>query len=55
LAASLIVASWAVAFVEAHRSFHKSGNAAKAYKTFLAIIDQGSKGVKAAVQWTRYA
>jgi AcrR family transcriptional regulator len=55
LAASLIVATWTVAFVEAHRTFHKSQNAAKAYKSFLAIIDLGSIGVKAAVQGTRYA
>jgi AcrR family transcriptional regulator len=55
LAASLIVATWLVAFVEAHRIFHKSQDAAKAYKCFLAIIDQGSIGVKAVVQGTRYA
>lgn len=50
LAASLIVATWAVAFIEAHRAFHSTQSTAKAYKCFLAIIDQGSKGVKAAVQ-----
>lgn len=55
LAASLIVSTWAVALVEANRTFKKSRNAAKAYERFLAIIDQGSKGVKAAVQGTRYA
>jgi AcrR family transcriptional regulator len=55
LAASLIVSTWAVALVEAHRTFNKTQNAAKAYKSFLAIIDRGSQGVKAAVQGTRYA
>jgi AcrR family transcriptional regulator len=55
LAASLIVATWTVAFLEAHRTFHKRRNAAKAYESFLAIIDQGSRGVKAALRKTRYA
>ncbi len=44
LAGSLIAATWAVAFVEAHRTFHSTQSAARAYECFLAIIDQGSKG-----------
>ncbi|MFT4111338.1 TetR/AcrR family transcriptional regulator [Silvibacterium sp.] len=55
LAASLVVATWTVAFVEAHSIFHQAQEAKKAYKIFLAIIDQGSIGAKAAVQGTRYA
>jgi AcrR family transcriptional regulator len=55
LAASLVVATWTVAFVEAHRIFHKTQDTTRAYKSFLAIIDQGSIGAKAAVQGTRYA
>jgi AcrR family transcriptional regulator len=55
LAASLIVATWTVAFLEAQQTFQTTQSAAKAYKIFLAIIDQGSSGVKAALQGTRYA
>ncbi|RRA49548.1 TetR/AcrR family transcriptional regulator [Acidipila sp. EB88] len=54
LAASLLVAAWAVAFVEAHRTFNTGQDAARAYTTFLALIDQGSNGAKAAVPGTRY-
>jgi hypothetical protein len=37
LAASLLVAAWQVAFVEAHRIFHQSSDIKKANKAFLAI------------------
>lgn len=54
LAASLIVATWTVAFLEARQAFNVNHDETKAYATFLAIIDQGSEGVKAAVQGTPY-
>lgn len=55
LAAALIVATWTVAFVEAHRIFQATQDSERAYKGFLSIIDQGSLGASAAVQGTRYA
>jgi AcrR family transcriptional regulator len=54
LAATLLVATWEVAFLEAHRVFGRSHNVKKAYKAFLAIVDQGTLGVKAAVEGSPY-
>lgn len=54
LVASLVVATWTVAFVEAHRIFKQTQDVTKAYKSFLAIIDQGSTGAKAAAERSRY-
>jgi AcrR family transcriptional regulator len=50
LAASMLVATWEVAFLEAHRVFHQSRNINKANTAFLAIVDQGTRGVVAAVE-----
>jgi AcrR family transcriptional regulator len=55
LAATLLVATWEVAFLEAHRIFRLKRNVEKANKTFLAIVDQGTRGVKAAVDGSSYA
>ena len=55
LAASLLVATWEVAFLEAHRIFHQGRNIRKANKAFLAIVDQGTQGIKAAVDGSPYA
>lgn len=55
LAATLLVATWEVAFLEAHRVFRGDRDVKKANKAFLAIIDQGSRGVKAAVDGSSYA
>ena len=49
LAAGLLVATWAVAFIQAHRSFRHSGNTESANAAFLAIVDKGSTGLKAAM------
>jgi AcrR family transcriptional regulator len=54
LAASLIVATWEVAFFEAHRVFHRSRNIKKANKAFLAIVDQGTRGLGAALEGSAY-
>jgi len=54
LAATLLVATWEVAFLEAHRMFRLNRNVEKANKTFLAIVDQGTRGVKAAVDGSSY-
>ena len=55
LAASLLVATWEVAFLEAHRIFHQSRDIEKANAAFLAIVDQGTRGLKAAVEGSPYA
>jgi AcrR family transcriptional regulator len=55
LAASLLVATWEVAFLEAHRIFHESRDIEKANAAFLAIVDQGTRGLKAAVEGSPYA
>ena len=55
LAATLLVATWEVAFLEAHAVFSRSHDVKKANKAFLAIVDRGTQGVKAAVEGSRYA
>jgi AcrR family transcriptional regulator len=54
LAATLIVATWEVAFLEAHRIFRHSRDVKKANKAFLLIVDQGVQGVKVAVEGSSY-
>ena len=55
LASSLLVATWALALTEAHRSFQQNQDEGKANACFLSLIDLGAKGVKAAVRETPYA
>lgn len=55
LAATLLVATWEVAFLEAHRVFGRSRNVRKANKAFLAMVDQGTVGVKAAAEGSSYS
>ena len=55
LAADLLLATWTVAFVQAHRSFRQSRSTKKANSVFLALVDKGSVGVKAALAGTLYA
>ena len=54
LAAALLVATWADALIEAHRTYRQKLNARAAKAIFLATIDQGSVGVKAAMAGTPY-
>lgn len=54
LAAGLLVATWSVALIEAHRSFRRSRSARTAKAAFLALIDQGVLGLKAALARTLY-
>jgi AcrR family transcriptional regulator len=54
LVASLLVATWEVAFLEAHRIFHQSRSIRKANTAFLSIVDQGTRGLKAAVEGSPY-
>lgn len=55
LAASLVVSTWSVAYLEAHRIFREQHDAEEAKSTFLAIVDRGSQGLKAAMEGTPYA
>ncbi|WP_045836032.1 TetR/AcrR family transcriptional regulator [Hyphomicrobium sp. 99] len=55
LAASLLLATWTVAFIQAHRTFRETRDSKEARAAFLAIVDQGSIGVKAAMAGTPYA
>jgi len=55
LAAGLLVATWAVAFVQAHRVFRQKRDTEGARAAFLAVIDQGTIGVSAAMARTPYA
>ena len=54
LAASLLLATWTVAITEAHRAYERDKNAGKANKAFLTLVDQGTKGVQAALEGTPY-
>ena len=55
LAAGLLLATWTVALMQAHRTFRQRRGTAKAKATFLAIVDQGAIGIKAAMAGTPYA
>ncbi len=55
LAAGLLLATWATAFIQAHRAFRHSRKAEEAKATFLAIVDKGSIGLEAAMAGTAYA
>ena len=55
LAASLLVATWTVALMEAHRSFQQHGDREKGNDAFLALIDRGMKGVQSALEGTPYS
>jgi AcrR family transcriptional regulator len=54
LAAALLLATWTVAFIQAHRSFRLSRNSEEAKAIFLANIDKGTSGLKAALAGTPY-
>jgi len=55
LAANMLLAIWTVAFLEAHRTFRQTRDSEVATAVFLARIDQGTIGVKAAMAGTVYA
>jgi AcrR family transcriptional regulator len=54
LAATLLVATWAVALVEAHRVFQQDHDVEKTNSVFLGLIDRGTKGVRSALEGTPY-
>ncbi|HEX3661692.1 MAG TPA: TetR/AcrR family transcriptional regulator [Acidobacteriaceae bacterium] len=55
LAAGLLLATWTVAFIQAHQTFRQSRNSKKAKAVFLALVDKGTLGAKAALAGTPYA
>jgi AcrR family transcriptional regulator len=55
LAASLLLATWTAAFTGAHRTFRQTRSAEKAKAAFLAVVDKGTIGLKAAMAGTPYA
>ncbi len=54
LAASLLVATWTLAVMEAHRTFQQNQDEDKATTCFLSLIDLGTKGVRAALEGSPY-
>jgi hypothetical protein len=54
LAAQLLLATWTVAFVEAHEIYGRDGDAAAARAKFLAVVDRGATAVSAALAGTPY-
>lgn len=55
LAAGLLLATWTVAYVEAHRTFRRSRDTDEANVAFLALVDRGIVGLEAAMAGTPYA
>ena len=55
LAAGLLLATWSVAFIQAHRTFRQTKDTKAAKAAFLAIVDKGTIGLKAAMAGTPYA
>ena len=55
LAAGLLMATWSVALIEAHRTFRRRRDAEEAKAAFLALVDKGAIGLKAAMAGTPYA
>lgn len=54
LAAGLLLATWTVAFLQAHRTFRESRDMEEAKAVFLALVDKGAIGLKAALAGTPY-
>lgn len=55
LAAALLLAGWAAAFVQAHAVYRHGRNAEAAEAAFLAAVDRAARGVAAAMAGTPYA
>ena len=55
LAAGMLLATWSVAFIQAHRTFRESRDTEQAIAAFLALVDKGTIGLKAAMAGTPYA
>lgn len=55
LAAGLLSATWTVALIQGHRVYRQTRDAEAARAAFLALIDQGTVGLNAALAGTPYA
>jgi AcrR family transcriptional regulator len=55
LAAGLLLAIWTVAFIRGHRTFRQTRDTEQALAAFLAVVDKGTIGLKAAMAGTPYA
>lgn len=55
LAASLLLATWTSALIQAHRAYRQTRDAGEAKAVFLAIVDRGSIGLNAAMAHTPYS
>jgi AcrR family transcriptional regulator len=55
LVAGLLLATWTVAFIQAHRTFQERRATKKANVAFLTVVDKGTIGLKAALAGTPYA
>lgn len=55
LAAGLLLATWSVAFIHAHRTFRQTQDTEQANTTFLALVDKGTVGLIAAMADTPFA
>jgi AcrR family transcriptional regulator len=55
LAAGLLLATWTVALIQSHRIFRQKRDTGEAQATFIAIVDKGTIGIKAAMAGTPYA
>jgi AcrR family transcriptional regulator len=54
LAAGLFFATWTVALIHAHQTFRQKQEAEEAKAVFLAMVDKGTIGLKAAMVGTPY-
>jgi AcrR family transcriptional regulator len=54
LAAALMAASWSIAFTRAHERLAKTGDTGAAKRAFLAMVDRGTMGTKAALSGTDF-
>lgn len=54
LAAGLLMATWTVAFLQAHRIFRQTRDSEAAKEAFLTMVDKGARGIKAAMADTPY-
>lgn len=54
LAANLLLATWATAFIQAHEAYQKDQDAETAKALFLSIIERGTAGLNAALSGTPF-
>ena len=54
LAATLLLATWTMALVQAHQAYRQSQDPEVAKAVFLAIVDKGTMGLNAALAGTPY-